>query len=179
MAEGFILNDRNHLIQGTPVFGAPHLRTVRQRGTRASRVRSDGAPRLHERELILGSCRHQVNDVRYLQGKPQLHRPRIEGRPKQPGRFFGPIPTRSVARGKTRGRYHVSQQPDVKAWIARVQAEFREMPGLRLTERQMQRLWGLDEDTCAVVVDALLTERILVKDASSRIRSRVAPASTR
>ncbi len=34
-----------------------------------------------------------------------------------------------------------------------VHAEFREMPGLRLTAQQARRLWGLDGETC----DALLT----------------------
>lgn len=35
-----------------------------------------------------------------------------------------------------------------------VHAEFREMPGLRLTPQQARRLWGLDHTTC----DDLLAE---------------------
>jgi hypothetical protein len=42
----------------------------------------------------------------------------------------------------------------------RVETEYREMP-LRLTERQMQRLWGLDGGTCAAVVRMLVTRGVL------------------
>jgi hypothetical protein len=40
--------------------------------------------------------------------------------------------------------------------LLRIQAEYLEMPGLRLTERQMQRLWGLDGQMCAEIVAALV-----------------------
>lgn len=43
----------------------------------------------------------------------------------------------------------------------RVETEYREMPGLRLTERQMQRLWGLDGGTCTAVVGMLVTRGVL------------------
>ena len=33
--------------------------------------------------------------------------------------------------------------------IRRVQGEFLEMPGLRLTEPQARRLWGLDAASCS------------------------------
>ena len=46
-------------------------------------------------------------------------------------------------------------QPDVSDWLTRIQAEYREMPGLQLTEDQMRRLWGLDAPTCAVIIAAL------------------------
>ena len=42
--------------------------------------------------------------------------------------------------------------------LTRVQGEYREMPGLRLTEAQARRLWNLDENTCGVVL-ATLTRR--------------------
>ena len=38
--------------------------------------------------------------------------------------------------------------------VRRARAEYLEMPGLRLTSAQAQRLWGLDRRTC----DELLTE---------------------
>jgi hypothetical protein len=47
-------------------------------------------------------------------------------------------------------------QPDVSDWLTRIQAEYREMPGLQLTEGQMRRLWGLDGATCAVIIAALI-----------------------
>ena len=44
---------------------------------------------------------------------------------------------------------------------ARVRAEFREMPGLRLTVPQLQRLCGLDPTVCSQVVDALLERSVI------------------
>lgn len=45
--------------------------------------------------------------------------------------------------------------------IVRVQGEYREMPGLTLTEIQAQRLWGLDDRTCALVLSALVEQQFL------------------
>ncbi len=39
-------------------------------------------------------------------------------------------------------------------WLSLIQAEYREIPGLRLTKPQVRRLWNLDPSTC----DALLAE---------------------
>jgi hypothetical protein len=44
----------------------------------------------------------------------------------------------------------------VVEWMDRVRAEYREMPGLALTTRQMRRLWLLDAGLCDTVVDALV-----------------------
>ncbi|MCM3879273.1 MAG: hypothetical protein ND807_04105 [Vicinamibacterales bacterium] len=57
----------------------------------------------------------------------------------------------------------MSQQHEFTTWVMRIQAEYRDMPGLHLTEPQIQRLWGLDETTCAAILEALVTRRILVK----------------
>ena len=40
--------------------------------------------------------------------------------------------------------------------LNRMRAEFLEMPGLRLTRTQAQRLWGLDEPTCLALLEVLL-----------------------
>lgn len=40
--------------------------------------------------------------------------------------------------------------------LRRIRGEFREMPGLRLTSAQAQRLWGLDIHTCTRVLTALV-----------------------
>jgi hypothetical protein len=40
--------------------------------------------------------------------------------------------------------------------IQRLRSEFLEMPGLRLTNKQVQRLCGIDEETCKAVLDALV-----------------------
>ena len=45
--------------------------------------------------------------------------------------------------------------------LLRVQGEYRDMPGLKLTEAQAQRLLGIDCDTCAVVLAVLIERRFL------------------
>ena len=45
--------------------------------------------------------------------------------------------------------------------LRRIRCEYLEMPGLRLTRPQAQRLWGLDEQTCAQVLDSLMEARFL------------------
>jgi hypothetical protein len=45
--------------------------------------------------------------------------------------------------------------------LMRVRNEFREMPGLCLTTLQAQRLWCLDERTCARVLSTLVSEGYL------------------
>ena len=52
-------------------------------------------------------------------------------------------------------------QTELVDWLMRVEAEYREMPGLQLTERQMQRLWGLDGGTCGAIVRMLVTRGVL------------------
>ena len=52
---------------------------------------------------------------------------------------------------------------DVVALVARIESEYREMPGLQLTAPQMQRMWRLDAITCDAVIVILLSRRIVVK----------------
>jgi len=40
--------------------------------------------------------------------------------------------------------------------VTRIRAEFNEMPGLRLTLEQAQRLWGVDPALCESVINALV-----------------------
>ena len=51
--------------------------------------------------------------------------------------------------------------PEILEWLTRIEAEYREMPGLLLTERQMQRLWGLDGQECADLVAILVARGVL------------------
>jgi hypothetical protein len=55
----------------------------------------------------------------------------------------------------------MADQSDLSDWLTRIEGEYREMPGLQLTERQMRRLWGLDGTTCAVILSALVTSGFL------------------
>lgn len=45
--------------------------------------------------------------------------------------------------------------------LQRVYSEFLEMPGLRLTRQQAQRLWGLDEHTCRLLLEFLVDAKFL------------------
>jgi hypothetical protein len=47
--------------------------------------------------------------------------------------------------------------------LRRVQGEFLEMPGLRLTEAQARRLWGLDAASCAALLGALVDAKFLFR----------------
>ena len=47
--------------------------------------------------------------------------------------------------------------------LRRVKGEFLEMPGLRLTEAQARRLWGLDDESCAALLGALIDANFLFR----------------
>jgi hypothetical protein len=47
--------------------------------------------------------------------------------------------------------------------IGRISREFVEMPGLRLTPAQAQRLWSLDPATCASMLDRLVASKFLTR----------------
>jgi hypothetical protein len=47
--------------------------------------------------------------------------------------------------------------------LRRVQGEFLEMPGLRLTRAQARRLWGLDTAMCDALLGALVEAKFLFK----------------
>lgn len=45
--------------------------------------------------------------------------------------------------------------------ISRIRAEFLEMPGMRLTFQQVQRLCGVEPNLCQTVLDFLVDEKFL------------------
>ena len=45
--------------------------------------------------------------------------------------------------------------------IQRVRAEYAEMPGMRLTTEQVQRLCGIEQNICQMVLDTLVDARFL------------------
>jgi hypothetical protein len=47
--------------------------------------------------------------------------------------------------------------------LRRVQGEYIEMPGLRLTTAQAQRLWGLDRGACDALLGALVDAKFLFR----------------
>ena len=47
--------------------------------------------------------------------------------------------------------------------LQRIQGEFLEMPGLRLTAPQAQRLWGLEREVCNALLGALVDTKFLLQ----------------
>ena len=55
------------------------------------------------------------------------------------------------------------QDPLINDVVRRVQGEFLEMPGLRLTGAQARRMWGLDAAVCEALLCALVDAKFLFK----------------
>ena len=60
--------------------------------------------------------------------------------------------------------------------VRRIRAEFLEMPGLKLTVPQAQRLWGIDRLTCEAVIEELTASRFLVRTRDGAVVLRAATA---
>jgi len=50
--------------------------------------------------------------------------------------------------------------------MARIRAEFLEMPGLHLTLAQARRLWHVDESVCRAALDELVHAKFLTRHAN-------------
>ena len=49
--------------------------------------------------------------------------------------------------------------------LERIHAEFLEMPGMRLTVEQVQRLCGVEQEMCQAVLDAMVDSKFLWRKA--------------
>jgi hypothetical protein len=58
--------------------------------------------------------------------------------------------------------------------VMRIEGEFLDTPGLRLTVAEAQRRFGADEITCEAVLDALVDSAVLFK-ARDRVYGRLFP----
>jgi hypothetical protein len=47
--------------------------------------------------------------------------------------------------------------------LCRIRTEYWEMPGLKLTPAQAQRLWGLDRESCDTLLTELVTTAFLAR----------------
>ncbi len=66
---------------------------------------------------------------------------------------------------RRRGILTISVQPQpLEGILRRIQGEYNEMPGLRLTIAQAQRLWGLDRAECDAVLGALVDAKFLIRN---------------
>ena len=67
----------------------------------------------------------------------------------------------------------VPRAVDARAHLIRLIAgEYREMPGMRLTRPQFQRMWRLGADECDAIVRELVARDLLAEGADGRLGSR-------
>jgi hypothetical protein len=57
-----------------------------------------------------------------------------------------------------------AQRQPLEGILRRIQGEYTEMPGLRLTATQAQRLWGMDRAACETVLSALVDVEFLTRN---------------
>jgi hypothetical protein len=72
-----------------------------------------------------------------------------------------PVPPRQSASKK--GRFRMPQQMRIDELLKRIKGEYLEMPGLRLTAAQAQRLWGLERTSCDALLAALVDTKFLFR----------------
>ena len=59
----------------------------------------------------------------------------------------------------------ISTQPQpLDGILERIRGEYIEMPGLRLTVPQAQKLWGMDRADCDAVFGALVDANFLIRN---------------
>ena len=58
--------------------------------------------------------------------------------------------------------------PNREQIIRRISCEYLEMPGLRLTREQAQRLWGLDSESCSEILTELVATNFLSRTPDGR-----------
>jgi hypothetical protein len=72
----------------------------------------------------------------------------------------------SAAAREPARRMQVQSSAALHELLQRIEAEYREMPGLSVTASQAERLWGLDSITCAFVLTTLIQRRVLKRTAN-------------
>jgi hypothetical protein len=77
------------------------------------------------------------------------------------------------------GREHASASSSTREGLARIQAEYREMPGLRLTCEQVSRLCGVELTACEHMLEALVSTHHLERAPDGRYGLPVAQTSRR
>ena len=78
-----------------------------------------------------------------------------------------------------KGHEHASASSSTREGLARIQAEYREMPGLRLTCEQISRLCGVELTACEHMLEALVSTHYLERAQDGRYGLPVAQTSRR
>ena len=55
----------------------------------------------------------------------------------------------------------LSADTHIAEWVYLIRAEYLEIPGLKLTKQQVQRLWNLDPMMCEALLAALIDAKFL------------------
>lgn len=69
----------------------------------------------------------------------------------------------------------VRKDPALEAAVRRVQSDFIEMPGLRVTLSQAARLWAYDALFCREVLSELVQTRFLIQSRDRFVRAEGRP----
>ena len=105
---------------------------------------------------------------------PESTRKIENARSQLPACTAGPLSVRTVkpvGEADPAGRTYPIERRNLtsrQALLHRIAMEYDEMPGLRLTAAQAQRLFGLRADVCMRVFDAFVEAAILRRDANNR-----------
>jgi hypothetical protein len=92
------------------------------------------------------------------------------GRLRLPDRTAGPLSVHTASArvvGPGQGRSHSTERRNLTsrtALLRRITVEYDEMPGLCLTAAQAQRLFGLRDDICSRVLNALVNAAAVRRD---------------
>lgn len=62
----------------------------------------------------------------------------------------------------------VAVSTSIRELLQRVQGEYAEMPGLRLTAEQAKRLWSLDLATCRSLLELLVESKFLSRTSDGK-----------
>ena len=57
--------------------------------------------------------------------------------------------------------FEIDNQVDLHDWMQLIRAEYMEVPGLALTSRQAQRLWGLSPEFCDSLLGSMVESNFL------------------
>ena len=57
----------------------------------------------------------------------------------------------------------MKREESTERLVRRLKSEFLEMPGLKLTEAQACKLWALDAERCASILEALVQTKFLFR----------------
>lgn len=120
-----------------------------------------GLPRPRDQDVIIRRESPGTFTIGVSTGAPQIFCPSLEEALARAGRF---AITQHVELWYSAAG-HISAPVKL---LRRIWNEYLEMPGLRLTSQQAQRLWALDADTCSAVLESLVELKFLRRGPEGR-----------